>query len=134
MAKSKALREEKINLDGIIGSNIRKERQNREFTRDELAEMLDLTLSHMGLIERGERGATAVTLSKLSRVLGLPVDTFFTPPSIPALKEERVDTTSMLRSKINSLLLNLDDEKLDFVVHMIQGMGKTSLNKKRKDS
>jgi len=124
MAKSQALRQEKINLDEIIGINIRIERQNRDFTRDELAEMLDLTVSHMGLIERGERGATAVTLAKLSRVLSLPIDKFFTPQSIPALQEERVDAKTNLRKKINSLILNLDEDKLALVVHIIQGLNK----------
>ncbi|MCL2365059.1 MAG: helix-turn-helix transcriptional regulator [Defluviitaleaceae bacterium] len=129
MAKSKALRQEKINLDEIIGLNIRAERLNREFTRDELAEMLDLTVSHMGLIERGERGATAVTLSKLSRVLDLPIDNFFIPQSKPALREERVDTKAALRKKINSIMLNLDEEKLAFVVHVIQGLNKRAPKK-----
>ena len=131
MAKSQALRQEKINLDEIIGINIRNERQNRDFSRDELAEMLDLTPSHMGLIERGERGATAVTLSKISRVLGLSIDSLFTARGITNLREERADAKSTYHKKINSIISNLDEEKLAFLVYFIQGLNKLPAKRKK---
>jgi len=124
MAKSDFSKQEKINLDEVIGKNIRTERQARNLSRDELAEMLDLTTSHMGLIERGERGATAVTLSKLSRVLHMPVDNFFAAPPAYALREERDGTRVSVAKKINSLIANLNEAELNLVVHMIQGINK----------
>jgi transcriptional regulator with XRE-family HTH domain len=116
-------------LDEIIGKNIRNERQSRNLSRDELAEMLDLTTSHMGLIERGERGATAVTLSKLTRVLQLPIDNFFSPPPALALREEKENGRIVAQKKINSLISKLSEAELHFVIHMIQGISKTKISK-----
>lgn len=118
-----------MNLDNTIGSNIRTERKARNLTRDELAEMLDLTTSHMGLIERGERGATAVTLSKLTKVLQMPIDNFFNTPSAAAVREERSSARSATMKKINSLTANLSDAELSYVVHVIQGITKLSMTK-----
>ncbi|MCL2604187.1 MAG: helix-turn-helix domain-containing protein [Defluviitaleaceae bacterium] len=128
MAKNKT-KQEKINLDEIIGKNIRTERQARNLSRDELAEMLDLTTSHMGLIERGERGATAVTLSKLTRVLQLPIDNFFSPSPSLALREEKENSRTTSQKKINSLISKLNEAELNFIIHMIQGISKSGISK-----
>lgn len=124
MAKSSQSKQEKINLDEVIGKNIRTERQARNLSRDELAEMLDLTTSHMGLIERGERGATAVTLSKLTKVLQMPIDNFFNAPLATAVREERGGARAANLKKINSLTTTLTDAELAYVVHVIQGISK----------
>jgi len=119
-------REEKDRLDEIIGKNIRLERELRRLSRDELAEMMDLTSSHMGLIERGERGATAVTLSKLSRAFDAPIDHFFVSPKRGGLsvreEGEKDSSAQSNRKKIHSLITCLDEHELDFVVHSIKGV------------
>ena len=115
---------EKDRLDEIIGKNIRLERESRKLSRDELAEMMELTTSHMGLIERGERGATAVTLSKLSRAFDIPIDHLFDSPTkggLSARKDQDV-TTEANSKKIQSLLTCLNDAELDFIVHAIKGL------------
>ena len=129
MAKSIASKQEKMDLDEVIGRNIRTERSERQLTRDELAEMLDLTVSHMGLIERGERGATAVTLAKLSRVLQRPIDTFFASAPLSSLREDRGNAKATLQKKINSLMTNLDEDELAFLVYVVQGLTKLSSSK-----
>jgi len=125
-SKSKQRKDEKTNLDEVIGRNIRNERQSRNLSREELAEMLELTTSHMGLIERGERGATAITLAKLTRVLHLPIDAFFMTPAKQSLREERSTSRAANEKKITSLLTNLSDVELAFIVHVIQGVAKLS--------
>jgi transcriptional regulator with XRE-family HTH domain len=127
--KTNQTKQEKINLDEIIGKNIRFERQARNLSRDELAEMLDLTTSHMGLIERGERGATAVTLSKLTRVLQMPIDNFFTPPQVYALREDKETGRAIAQKKLNSILSKLNETELNFVIHVVQGITKTGISK-----
>ena len=122
----------KNRLDKIIGKNIRVEREARKLTRDELAEMMDLTISHMGLIERGERGATAVTLSKVSKTFNIPVDNLFASPLQGGLSVKEDDTAGpeSRRKKIQSLITSLNEAQLDFVVHTIKGimeMGAVSL-------
>ena len=54
------MRDEKIRIDYTIGRNIKMERNRRGISREEFAAMLDLSVAHLGLIERGERGATNV--------------------------------------------------------------------------
>jgi len=115
---------EKDRLDEIIGKNIRLERESRRLSRDELAEMMDLTSSHMGLIERGERGATAVTLSKLSKAFDIPIDNLFTNPKPGGLsvKEDKDAMPQANRKKVQSLMTCLNETELEFVVHTIKGV------------
>jgi len=117
-------RKEKDRLDEIIGKNIRLEREARRLSRDELAEMMELTSSHMGLIERGERGATAVTLSMLSKSFDIPIDHLFTNPNKGGLSmyEEKDFAPQANRKKIQSLMTCLDEDQLQFVVHTIKGL------------
>jgi len=115
---------EKDRLDEIIGKNIRLERESRRLSRDELAEMMELTSSHMGLIERGERGATAVTLSKLSKAFDIPIDHLFASPraSGMSVREEENDGSKANRKKVQSLITCLDDIELEFIIHSIKGV------------
>jgi len=114
---------EKARLDEVIGKNIRLERESRRLTRDELAEMMELTTSHMGLIERGERGATAVTLSKISRAFDIPVDHLFASPQVGGMSvREKDDDSQSARKKVQSLMTCLDEAELNFVVHTIKGI------------
>ena len=73
------LKRQKRDLDWIIGHNIQDLRIEHNLTREALAEMIELVPSHIGLLERGERGATPVTLVKLSKAFNKPIDYFFHP-------------------------------------------------------
>lgn len=117
-------RQEKTRIDEIIGKNIVVERKSRKMTRDELAELMELTTSHMGLIERGERGATAVSLSKLSNVLEIPIDSLFASPNDTGMSVGNYqDTTPYAsRGKIQSLTTCLAEAELDFIIHIIKGI------------
>ena len=117
-------KQEKERLDEVIGKNIRLEREARKLTRDELAEMMELTTSHMGLIERGERGATAVTLAKISRAFNIPIDHLFSSPQKGGLsvREDENSITEQKSKKVQSLITCLDDPALDFLVHIIKGV------------
>ena len=118
-------RKNKDRLDKTIGQNIRGEREMRKMSREELAEMLDLTVSHMGLIERGERGATAVTLEKLARVFSIQIDTLFTEPereSLSLRENEESDALASNCRKITSLITRLNRPETEYVIHMIKGL------------
>jgi len=119
-----ATRRNKDRLDRTIGQNIRAEREMRKMSREELAETLDLTVSHMGLIERGERGATAVTLEKLAHVFDIKIDTLFheAEKKSVSLKEERGGNLDSNRRKITSLATRLNEQETDFLIHTIKGL------------
>ena len=123
-------RESKMQVDSTIGHNIREEREMRSMSREELADLMGLTISHMGLIERGERGATAVTLAMLSRIFNVPVDNFFTPPSGKAVIEDTNEATqTSSRQKIYSLTSRLDKHEMDFMIQMIKSIVSLKYNR-----
>jgi len=120
-------RHEKDHLDKTIGKNIRLARYARDMTRDELAQMMGLTVSHMGLMERGERGATAVSLSKLSRIFDMPVDKFFVElnKEDALVREGQEPDAQANRMKIKSFITTLSARDLKLVISLIKGLQRT---------
>ena len=116
----------KAGLRTKIGENIRNERQARNMSIDELAELLELTPGFVGLIERGQRGATAYTLFRLSAIFSVPVDAIFTQrlnrPDEEVLEDIRASGAKSRRIKITSLINGLSESELDFVIQMLKGM------------
>lgn len=112
----------KEKLRKIMGENIRNERLARNMSIDELAELLELTPGFVGLIERGRRGATAYTLYKLSDIFAMQVDELFSSPEDNSLRvaEQSSNPAKVKRSKINSMLYDLKEVELDFVITMIK--------------
>jgi transcriptional regulator with XRE-family HTH domain len=72
-----------------FGQRVKKIRQNRNLSQEELAEKIDIAVNNMGKIERGESFVTAVTLEKLANVLGVKVEDFFKFDSFVSLDEMR---------------------------------------------
>lgn len=57
-----------------IGERIRKERQKLGLTQFQLAEKIDISLQHMGKIERGEKKFSYETIVNLSIVFNTSLD------------------------------------------------------------
>ena len=121
MKKEKAFkkRNEKFRIDSLVGNNLRTERTMRKMSREELADMMGLTISHLGLIERGERGATAVNLERFSRVFNISVDNFFRESQTKTAPDGKMSKT---RLNISELIMRLDEHELDFILNMLNGM------------
>ncbi|MCL1845098.1 MAG: helix-turn-helix domain-containing protein [Defluviitaleaceae bacterium] len=121
--KKELSKQKKVRIDKIIGQNIRRERDLRKMSREELAEALDLTVSHMGLIERGERGATAVTLDELSTTLGVSIDSLFASPDKKSLSVKEGETDiSRLRRKVITMVNRLYEHEIKLIIHIIKGI------------
>ena len=105
-------------LQYIIGNNIRKERTQRNMSRDELADLLGVTVGHIGLMERGERGVTSHRLHKLCEIFHVPEGRFFSDDL--KLAEEMESPTRAKRNKIISLLHNLSEPELDMVISTLK--------------
>ena len=115
---------EKAKLDVIVGRNIRYARDEHKMSREELAKMMGMTQSHMGLMERGERGATAVSLSKLAKIFDKPVDSFF-KDAAHKKKSVWVDEepeAQVYRNRIKSIITLLSAKDLSIVVHLVKGL------------
>jgi len=116
-------RSAKKRLDKIVGANIRKEREARRITRDELAEVVDITSSHLGLIERGERGATPVTLEKLTQAFNISLDSLFSETSKAfTAREKRGPKTNAYYQKVCTLITQLDEPELKMLTYTIKGI------------
>jgi transcriptional regulator with XRE-family HTH domain len=107
----------KLELCKIVGKNIRKERLANNMTIDTLAELLGLTPSYVGLIERGGRGTTALNLLRLSKIFCLPIDAFFEHDE-PTTAEK----TTHLHRKVNKLIEDCTEDELNFILHMVKGL------------
>lgn len=58
----------------IVGERIKELRLKRKMTREELAEVADLSVSFIYEIETGKKGFSAYTLGNLSRALAVEAD------------------------------------------------------------
>lgn len=61
-----------INLE--IGERVRITRISRGFTRDELAELLNISTLFLGYIECGQRGMSLTTLQNICNILNVSAD------------------------------------------------------------
>lgn len=108
---------DKENLRKLTGESIRKIRNDRNITRDELAEILGLSTSALGLIERGERGFTLANLVKLADKFALSTDSIlFREQKPPSSKNQEK------RRTINSLVSDFDDEELLLVIQIVKSI------------
>lgn len=57
-----------------IGQNVRKHRRAHDFSQEELAERIGISVTHMSHIETGNTKLSLPVLVKLSRVLAVPTD------------------------------------------------------------
>jgi len=112
-------RQDKKRLDTAIGGNILKHRKHRKLSRDELAEMIGLNPSYIGLIERGERGVSIVALSKLAKAFDISLDTLLDETDIQL---EPVSSRGAFLKKAHSLTSLLDERELKAVIFYIKGI------------
>ncbi len=63
------------NLDAkAMGERIKLARKNKLLTQEKLSEMVGISLNFYGMIERGEKGLSVQTLSRICSVLGESMD------------------------------------------------------------
>lgn len=121
-------RESKLQIDRIVGQNIMAARKLMNLSRDELAEIMGLASSHIGLIERGDRGATTATLLKFATIFNMSVDNLFREAgSTPLYVFDDNDSAVASKQKILSLLPLLDAQCADVALIMIQGVVRLKL-------
>jgi transcriptional regulator with XRE-family HTH domain len=67
-----------------IGTRIRKLRESKDYTQDNMAAELEITAGAYAKIERGETDPSATRLLKIAEILEVDVTTFFKDNSQPA--------------------------------------------------
>lgn len=58
----------------LLGQQIRRQRKSKKYTLEQLAEMLDVSTTFIGQIERGKGVPSLETLVKIANVLEISVD------------------------------------------------------------
>lgn len=70
----------------MLGSKLRGLRRQRGMTQQELAELLEISASAVGMYEQGRREPDHTTLAKLCRIFGVSSDSLLLEESPPAPK------------------------------------------------
>ncbi|RXR30534.1 XRE family transcriptional regulator [Sphingobium fluviale] len=69
-----------MDWSSIVGANIRRLREERGLTQEQLAGEADIAMRHLGRIERGEGNPTVQMLGKLAAILGVKPERLFGEP------------------------------------------------------
>ena len=64
-------------LRRYFGQKLRQLRKHSNMTQEDLAEILDISVEHVSLLERGISGASFDTLAKLTEAFGVSVKDLF---------------------------------------------------------
>jgi transcriptional regulator with XRE-family HTH domain len=79
----------------VLHTRIRRAREEAGYTREQFAELLDVSVSYMAEVERGRTGVSVKTLIKICSLLGLSSDY--------VLFGTKRDTDTQLLDKIHRL-------------------------------
>lgn len=114
-----------------IGERIRRLRQSRDYTQDNMAAELDITPGAYAKIERGETDPSATRLLRIAEILGVDVTSFFKDNTVAtqvqqatyqpygaASKEELEQLTQLVRQ------LSQEMEKLKKQINTVPPTGK----------
>ena len=89
---------------------IRKAREERGYTREKFAELLDVSVSYMAEVERGRTGISVKMLMKICGVLGLSADYVL-------FGEERTEAAALA-----DRIARIDGKYLPLLESMIDGL------------
>jgi len=109
----------------IVGKNIRAFRLRYNLSIDDLADMVGLSSSFIGLVERGQRGAKLDNLLKFSKIFNITLnDLILDKDENKALAESK---TSALEKKLNTLVTlthDISEESFDFLIATLRNLKK----------
>lgn len=103
-----------MDIKKILGEKIKRLRKKRNYTQEELAEMIEISPRNLSRIEVGESFLKAETFSKLLNALEVSTEELFANDHIK-------DSNELLAEIYSSLNLIKDDtEKLEKIYKMIR--------------
>lgn len=105
-----------MSIKQLLGKKIKKIRQQRGLTQEQLSEKIDISLRGLSGIERGVNFLTAETLDKIIDVLNITPDELF-------CVEHLKDTETLANELIKKIkLLKNSPEKLEEVYKVVKAM------------
>ena len=104
-----------LNYDSI-GKNIRSYRIKRKLRQEDLAEMTDLSVTYIGMVERGEKIPALETFIKILNALEVSADIILAD----VLKVGYEIKSSLLAEQINALSPTERDKVFDVIETLIK--------------
>lgn len=104
-----------MNYDSI-GKNIRSYRIKRKLRQEDLAEMTDLSVTYIGMVERGEKIPALETFIKILNALEVSADIILAD----VLKVGYEIKSSLLTEQINALSSTERDKVFDVIETLIK--------------
>jgi len=104
-----------------IGKNIRIARKNKGLTIDTLSELIGISSSFLGTIERGESSLSVETLISVCKTLGVSADSIILNdnPTPMSANDENV-TVADLKDIIMILLSSASEDELSYLIDYIK--------------
>lgn len=93
-----------------VGERIRQIRENLKMSRETFSEMIDISETFLGQIERGNRLISLKTLCKISNFTGFSCDYILFGDM----------TNNDIRTRINRILENSSDANLEYIYEIIK--------------
>ncbi len=104
------------NVCKILGSNIKRLRNSRKLTQNKLAELLNIEVKSLSLIETGKGFASAKTIENITKVLDISVTDLF---SVPNSKDNDRLYSEILK---NLKLIKNDTRKLETIEVILKNL------------
>lgn len=99
----------------FLGKRIRQERLKNKLTQEQLAEMIDVSTTYIGFIERGERSVTLEKIIDISAILHVSVDTLLSPSPNNSLEESQT-------SELNNLWKAASTDERELILSLIRSV------------
>jgi len=104
----------------IIGRKIRAYRVEKMMTLDELAELLDISTTYLGQIERGERQVSSHTLYRLAAILEVDLSVLFELEKKPFAEAIEPTKEDIMRRELTEMIDKLELVDLEAVGGIIR--------------
>ena len=106
----------------IVAKNIKRLREERKLSMDELAKLSGVSKSMLAQIERGEGNPTLSTLWKLSNGMKVPFDALTVRPKAPyeIVKTSEIQPLLEDQGKVKNYSVFPDDENRRFAVYYLE--------------
>lgn len=106
----------------IIARNIKRLREERNLSMDELAKLSGVSKSMLAQVERGDGNPTISTLWKLSNGMKVPFDALTVRPKIPyeIVKTSEIQPLLEDNGKVKNYSIFPDDENRRFAVYYLE--------------
>lgn len=106
------------NVIGLLGAQIAKIRKDRDFSQNQLAESVHVSVETISRLERGVTTPSLKTLEKISLALRIPLKEFFNFDHLP----EPTDSSKEEFSKLVNFLKNKSENDIRLSYHILKNI------------